>query len=111
MDSPLSSPPLAASNVYKARVTEHKYDRIAAQLKSLGSTALANSTYGQDFVRSIDPKTKTYFYVDPTTGNEFSTIMFGEIKSSESGTELSAKGSFYIAPAGGKVVSKVSTPT
>jgi len=84
---------LTPEDIYAERVKNGTYADVLAQLEALGPAALANVTYGKQFVKAPghdDCKCQTY--TDNSDGSEFTTILLGQVTNSSFGTRLSAAG-------------------
>jgi len=77
-------------DTYAQRLCDGTYDSIQQQLEKLQSAALANANYTTDFVRACD--SIKFIKFKDTSGQEFTTILFGQICHSTYGTRMGAMG-------------------
>ncbi|KAJ7177012.1 hypothetical protein C8R46DRAFT_1030227 [Mycena filopes] len=82
------------SPIYGDHKASGLYDSIANQIASMGSDALANVDYGEDFTRVIEDWSKHYHYIDKN-GEEFRTSIVGEIAGPVLGTLLRSNGNYF----------------
>lgn len=94
------STPSAA--IIRDRVESGLYDTIGEQIVAMKTAALAGAEYNCDYKRRIEGWSGNYIYKD-TKGNDFRTIIVGQVQGYDSGTIICAKGNHYPGPRGSTV--------
>ncbi|KAJ7699759.1 hypothetical protein B0H16DRAFT_1749280 [Mycena metata] len=82
------------STVYADRNESGIYDKVADQVLAMGTDALANIDYTQDYTRHVEDWSKNHRFMD-RSGNELRTAVVGEILGPAMGTLLRAHGNYY----------------
>ncbi len=75
-------------------VTLGIYDDILKQMESANDAALANQEYQSDFFRAAQPDRRNSYQYLNKSGDEFVTILFGQICHSSYGSRIGAAGSY-----------------
>ncbi|KAH7924621.1 hypothetical protein BV22DRAFT_1066428 [Leucogyrophana mollusca] len=94
MDDSNASDP---STVYIARAQSGLYDSAVDQIVALPrGTALAMSTYEEDFTRVTNNWSGNFSYHSTGSNNEHESILIGQLCHSSSGTKFTARGNHYV---------------
>jgi hypothetical protein len=86
-----SAPP----SIFEDRLASGFYKTTAEKLRALGRNALAGATYGVDFFRNPEPRSRNKNFTN-AAGGQYTTLVFGEIGDESVGTVLSAKGNHFM---------------
>ncbi|KAH7909203.1 hypothetical protein BJ138DRAFT_1115163 [Hygrophoropsis aurantiaca] len=92
--------PLHAIDTYTHRAESGLYDAVVDQMIDLPrGTALALSTYEEDFHRVIAPKTSNFMYRSRAAEVEHEGILIGQLCRGTLGSKFNAKGNFFAGTA------------